>query len=88
MDLKARVVQLANLATNSVAVVGRNGKGPGEYLLPTGLVPMPGDRTFISDPASQRFLVVGGDGKPQGMINFDGHLFVIKLGLAGEGKYI
>jgi len=70
VDLKEKLVQVADFATGSVTTIGRNGSGPGEYAMPVGLVPMPGKRTLVYDPMNQRFLDLGADGKIRGLVTF------------------
>jgi hypothetical protein len=62
-DNRDKLVQLVNLETGTVTRVGREGAGPGEYGLPTGLVALPGDTTLVVDPMNQRYLPVLPDGK-------------------------
>ena len=69
-DATDKVVQLVDLASGSVTRVGREGRGPGEYSLPTSLIPLPNGTTLIQDPLNRRFLVVGADGKPGGFADF------------------
>jgi len=40
-DSEEKTVHLANFAAGSTKPVGRQGKGPGEYTLPLGLIPLP-----------------------------------------------
>ena len=70
VDLKEKLVQIANFEAGSVTTIGRNGNGPGEYAMPVGLVAMPVERTFIYDPLNQRFLELGPDGKMAGLVTF------------------
>lgn len=63
-DSRDKLVQVVNLATGAAVKVGREGSGPGEYALPSLLLPLPGDSSVVHDPLNQRFLVVGPDGKP------------------------
>lgn len=55
--LEERLV-LANLTTGKVQVIGRPGRGPLEYHLPTRLIPMPGDSTLLIDEGNSRVAVV------------------------------
>ncbi len=70
LDVKDKVVQIADFAAGTVTKIGRNGNGPGEYSFPAGLVPMPDDRTLVYDPMNQRFLDLASDGKIQGLVTF------------------
>ena len=63
LDLQERSVQLIDLGTGRAERVGRVGKGPGEYSLPVGLIPLAGGSFGIVDEAARRILVVLPDGK-------------------------
>lgn len=62
-DRVDKVVQLIDLAGGATVKVGREGKGPGEYSLPIGLIPRPDGSTLLQDPLNRRFLTIGADGK-------------------------
>ena len=64
VDARDKVVQLLDFAAGTMTQVGREGQGPGEYALPTGLLPLPGDQTLLQDLMAQRFMVLTPDGKP------------------------
>lgn len=70
VDVKEKLIQIADFAKNTVQTIGRNGSGPGEYNYPAGLVSMPGEQIWIYDPLNQRFLVVTGDGKVGELVTF------------------
>ncbi len=63
-DVRDKIVQIVDLKSQRATKVGREGSGPGEYGLPTTLVGMPGDTTFVFDPLNSRYLTVLPDGKP------------------------
>ncbi|MBU6365684.1 MAG: hypothetical protein KJT01_05685 [Gemmatimonadetes bacterium] len=63
-DARDKIVQVVNLATGAGTKVGREGSGPGEYGMPSLLLPLPGDSSVVYDPLNQRYLLVGPDGKP------------------------
>jgi len=63
-DITDKVVQLVDFATGSMTKVGREGKGPGEYSMPTALLGLPDGTTLLNDLLNRRFLVIGADGKP------------------------
>lgn len=63
-DAKDKVVQLVDLKANRGTKVGREGSGPGEYGLPMGMMPMPGDTSIVFDPLNGRYLTILPDGKP------------------------
>lgn len=58
--MENRVV-VANFATNAVQLIGRTGRGPAEYRLPTGLYALPGDSTLLVDEGNQRVAIIGPD---------------------------
>jgi hypothetical protein len=63
-DLRDKTLQLIDLANGSATPIGREGSGPTEWGLPTSVLAMPGDSTYVVDILNSRFLVVGPDGKP------------------------
>lgn len=63
-DRRDKIVQILDLKSGTARAVSREGSGPGEYALPSGVLPMPNDQTLIVDLLNQRFLLVGPDGKP------------------------
>jgi hypothetical protein len=54
-------VVVADFTRGTITPIGRTGSGPAEYRLPTGLSPMPGDSTMLSDEGNQRMAVIGPD---------------------------
>ncbi|HSA57252.1 MAG TPA: hypothetical protein VLE53_16180 [Gemmatimonadaceae bacterium] len=54
-------VVAADLETSTVLRVGRTGRGPAEYRLPTALLPMAGDSTLLVDEGNSRLAVIGPD---------------------------
>jgi hypothetical protein len=63
-DARDKVVQQIDFRTGTAIPIGREGSGPGEFALPMGLYPAPGDTTFLFDPMNSRFMVIGPDAKP------------------------
>jgi len=61
-EIEGEVV-LADLRSQSVSTIGRRGSGPGEYLLPRGLIPLPNGRTLLQDPGNARFLEIDAEGR-------------------------
>lgn len=49
---------VADFAAGTFTVIGRPGRGPLEYHLPTALVPMAGDSTLLTDEGNSRLVVV------------------------------
>ena len=54
-------VVVVDFGANSVRQIGRTGRGPAEYRLPTTLTPLPGDSTLLSDEGNSRIAVIGPD---------------------------
>ena len=70
VDAEEKLVQIADFTTGTVTRIGRNGSGPGQYAMPVGVVPMPGERTFVYDPMNQRFLELGPEGAVRRLVTF------------------
>ncbi|HEY7567815.1 MAG TPA: hypothetical protein VH762_09610 [Gemmatimonadaceae bacterium] len=62
-------VVVVDFATNSIRVVGRTGRGPGEYKMPTTLTALPGDSTLLSDEGNSRIAIIGPDLKIHRSLN-------------------
>jgi hypothetical protein len=62
-DIRDKIVQLVDFATGTATPVGREGQGPEEYLLPSGLYPLPDGGALLQDFGNRRFLTIGPDGK-------------------------
>ena len=56
-------VYVADFRSGRRQQLGRNGRGPGEYVLPTRLYELPGDSTAVLDEGQAHLLVM--DGKPR-----------------------
>ena len=86
IDFKEKTVHLLDQTLTSTATLGREGKGPGEFSMPLGLVPMPGDVTYLVDPLSQRVLPIQPDGSFGAPIAFStlGLGFVMAAPIADE----
>jgi hypothetical protein len=54
-------IVVLDFASNRVQRVGRSGRGPEEYRLPTQLAAIAGDSTLVSDEGNQRLVVIGPD---------------------------
>lgn len=50
-------VTVADFETGERTMLGRQGAGPGEYRMPSGLYKIRGDTFWVMDPAQQRFTV-------------------------------
>ncbi len=73
-DVFARTVSLVDLKADDAKAIGREGQGPREFGFPMGLMPLPGDTTWVVDPAQSRFLVILPDGTPTGTVAFPDRL--------------
>lgn len=62
-------VVVVDFATNSIRVIGRTGRGPAEYKLPTTLTALPGDSTLLSDEGNSRIAIIGPDLKIHRSLN-------------------
>lgn len=62
-DSKEKKVQLVDFA-GTAKPVGRDGRGPGEWLLPNGLAALGGDTTVLWDAGNRRYLRIRPDGTP------------------------
>ncbi len=60
-DGPGQAVVLADFTTGAADTIGREGKGPGEYLQPDGLWAMPGDSTLLVDLGNGRLSMIGPD---------------------------
>lgn len=61
VDRLDRGLLAADFSTGTVTKIGKNGRGPGEYTLISGLVPMAGDSTLAFDEGNGRFALIGPD---------------------------
>jgi hypothetical protein len=62
-DIRDKIVQLVDFATGAATAIGREGQGPEEYLMPSGLYPLPDGGALLQDFGNRRFLTIGPDGK-------------------------
>jgi len=91
-DIRDKVVQMVDLNTGDASKIGREGQGPGEYALPTDVLPMPGNKTWVLDMMGRRFLEVSPDGKPGEtvpMFNSGGSRMIMigrNSGVDGKGR--
>ena len=70
VDFQDKTVHLLDRKLAAIKQIGREGKGPGEYSMPLGLVPMPGDLTYLVDVMNQRLLPIKSDGSTDAPIPF------------------
>lgn len=52
LDARDQSVKLVDFQAGTAKLVGRKGNGPGEYVMPTGLLALPGDTTVLFDEAN------------------------------------
>jgi hypothetical protein len=62
-DSKEKTVQLVDFA-GTAKPIGRDGRGPGEWLLPNALVALGGDTTVLWDGGNRRYLRIRPNGTP------------------------
>jgi hypothetical protein len=62
-DPREKIVLLIDLKSGTARKIGREGSGPGEYILPQRIVALRGDTSAIYDPSNVRYLLIGPDGK-------------------------
>jgi hypothetical protein len=60
-DRLDRGVVVVDFVANTVRPVGRTGRGPAEYRLPTALTALPGDSTLLQDEGNSRLAIIGPD---------------------------
>lgn len=63
-DFREKTLQSIDLGAGRATPIGREGSGPGEFLLPMALFSLPGDSTMLFDIGNTRYLVIGPDAKP------------------------
>ncbi|HXE58579.1 MAG TPA: hypothetical protein VNK43_11315 [Gemmatimonadales bacterium] len=69
-DLRENTLSLLDFRSGTARPVGRTGQGPGEFAYAGTLLPLPGDWTYLHDPANRRFLKIGPDGKAGETVSF------------------
>lgn len=62
VDQIERSVSVISADLTTARVIGRNGSGPGEYLLPSSLLALGGDTSLVRDNPNSRFLLISPDG--------------------------
>lgn len=71
-DTRDKTLQLIDFRGGPVRKIGREGSGPGEWLLLSRLLALPGDTTLMPDARNNRFLVIAPDGTPVRTITPEG----------------
>jgi hypothetical protein len=61
-DQIEQILARIDFETGAYEVLGRQGQGPGEYVMPGALFALPGDTTLMVDGMGRRMLVVGPNG--------------------------
>jgi hypothetical protein len=69
VDMLDRLVRVLSPTLARVAQLGRHGSGPGEYLTPMRIFPLPGDSFAIHDQNNGRMLVIRSDGSMSGFLD-------------------
>ncbi|MDX2206285.1 MAG: hypothetical protein SFU57_01455 [Gemmatimonadales bacterium] len=62
VDFSEPAVYLITAAGQTSRQLGRKGSGPGEYLTPVRLIPLPNDSTLLLDRDANRYLIIAPDG--------------------------
>jgi hypothetical protein len=90
VDFEDKTVQLLDQQLALIKKIGRQGKGPGEYTMPMGLVPMPSDLTYLVDAMNQRLLPIKSDGSTDASIPFSsfakGLLMMVSVAADSKGR--
>ena len=76
-DRLEKAVRLLNFRSGTFREIGRVGSGPGEYQMPTELLPLPADSTLLVDFGNMRLTVIepgGRMGQSWPMVNSTGEL--------------
>lgn len=63
VDARERGVRIVDFRAGTVAPVGRDGSGPGEYRAPIRIFPAPGDSSIIFDGGATRLLYADASGR-------------------------
>jgi hypothetical protein len=71
-DVLERAVYLLDRTGTRRSPVGRNGQGPGQYVVPTTLLPLRADSTLLFDGSASRYLVIAPDGSISGSFRLQG----------------
>lgn len=83
VDQRDRTVFLIDFKSNQATKVGRNGAGPGEYMVPGRLVALPADTSVLHDPSNSRYLIIKPDGTPGETFRLDEP---VAVSLGGRGS--
>jgi hypothetical protein len=64
-DMTEKLIAVVDLDRKTSTRIGNEGSGPGEYTIPTAVMAMPGDTTYVSD-MGRKYVKIGPDGKVAG----------------------
>lgn len=86
-DMLEKSVSLVNLRTGELVPVGREGQGPGEYLVPGALYALPADTTLLLDVGNLRGLIITPEGRVGQTIPFQqGEATALFFPRAADGR--
>ena len=72
VDEIERLILLLDAQLAEGKPIGREGAGPGEYVVPSSLFPLGGDSSAVLDTPNRRLLVLTPEGEPGGVVNLVG----------------
>jgi len=67
-DARDKVLQVIDLATGKSEKIGREGAGPMEWSMPSGLFAYRGDSTLMTDFGNGRYFIITPEGKAGGVV--------------------
>lgn len=90
-DALGEVLAVVDLAAGTADTIGRRGRGPGEYIQPDGVFPLPGDSTLLVDLGNGRLTVLGpdlafGETSPIAVTSGQGMVLVLPRGVDDRGR--
>ncbi len=86
-DRLEQAVRILDMRAGTFESIGRVGGGPGEYQMPGGLLPLPGDSALLIDFGNMRLSIIAPDGsipRSTNMMTDDG-VFIRPTGADGTG---
>ncbi|MDH5805915.1 MAG: hypothetical protein OEZ54_12110 [Gemmatimonadota bacterium] len=75
VDQRERSVSIVDFESGTRANIGREGRGPGEYLRPFAIVTLPGDTLSVYDSGNRRLFLVAPNGRSSTTRNLPEELF-------------
>jgi hypothetical protein len=87
-DRLEQAIRVLDLKTGSMGEIGRVGGGPGEFQMPGGLLPLPGDRALLIDFGNTRLTQIEADGRFSSSTSMmlDNSIFARPTGADTTGK--